>query len=121
MSDQSVDQRLNKLEIDSARIQEQYTQIMKTLAEISGQLSGFNNTFIRRDLCEQTHKANDREQYDFRHGIEKRIFESDAMLKSAIEAVDKKVASLVARVWAITLPIITGVLILIVRECKQIR
>jgi len=106
----SIESRVGKLEIDFARVQEQYNQIMKTLSEISGQLTAFNSTFIRRDLCEQAHKAYDREQYEFRHNIEKRIIESDAILageiqkiehrlKNDIDGIGQKLTGWTNRVW----------------------
>jgi len=106
----SIESRVGKLEIDFARVQEQYNQIMKTLSEISGQLTAFNSTFIRRDLCEQAHKAYDREQYEFRHNIEKRIIESNAILageiqkiehrlKNDIDGIGQKLTGWTNRVW----------------------
>ena len=86
----SIESRVGKLEIDFARVQEQYNQIMKTLSEISGQLTAFNSTFVRKDLCEQAHKAYDREQYEFRHNIEKRIIESDAVLAGEIQKIEHR-------------------------------
>jgi len=106
----SIESRVGKLEIDFARVQEQYNQIMKTLSEISGQLTAFNSTFIRKDLCEQAHKAYDREQYEFRHNIGKRIIESDAILageiqkiehrlKNDIDGIGQKLTGWTNRVW----------------------
>lgn len=106
----SIESRVGKLEIDFARVQEQYNQIMKTLSEISGQLTAFNSTFVRKDLCEQAHKAYDREQYEFRHNIEKRIIESDAILageiqkiehrlKNDIDGIGQKLTGWTNRVW----------------------
>lgn len=106
----SIESRVGKLEIDFARVQEQYNQIMKTLSEISGQLTAFNSTFVRRDLCEQAHKVYDREQYEFRRNIEKRIIESDAILageiqkiehrlKNDIDGIGQKLTGWTNRVW----------------------
>jgi hypothetical protein len=106
----SIESRVGKLEIDFARVQEQYNQIMKTLSEISGQLTAFNSTFIRKDLCEQAHKAYDREQYEFRHNIEKRIIEQNAILageiqkiehrlKNDIDGIGQKLTGWTNRVW----------------------
>ena len=125
----TIEQRVSRLEIDSASAraisQEQYAQIMQQLASISGQLQAFNSTFVRRDLCEQAHKAYDREQYEFRHTIEKRIVESDAILageiqkietrlKADIDGIGRKLTSWTNRIWAIFLPVITGILVLMV-------
>ena len=106
----SIESRVGKLEIDFARGQEQYAQIIKMLHEMSGQLQAFNSTFVRRDLCEQSHKAYDREQYEFRHNIEKRIIESDAILageiqkiehrlKNDIDGIGQKLTGWTNRVW----------------------
>ncbi len=106
----SIESRVSKLEIEIARIIEQNTQIMKTLSDISQQISNIGGTFMRRDLCEQAHKAYDREQYEFRHNIEKRIIESNAILageiqkiehrlKNDIDGIGQKLTGWTNRVW----------------------
>lgn len=123
----SIESRVGKLEIDFARVQEQYNQIMKTLSEISGQLTAFNSTFIRKDLCEQAHKAYDREQYEFRHNIEKRIIESNAILageiqkiehrlKNDIDGIGQKLTGWTNRVWWLFGLLFGPVMAIIVKE-----
>ena len=93
----TLEQRVSKLEIDGARIQEQYSQILQQLSAISGQLSAFNSTFVRKDLCEQAHKSIDRENYDWRHTLEKRIVESDGILAGEIQKIEKRMLDFIEK------------------------
>lgn len=128
---ETLEQRVSEIERENARTSEQYKQIMQCLAVIQASLSALNDQYVRRDLCDMAHKAQDQREYEYRHAMEKhvadmearvnvRIDDSEDRVQKAIDGVGGRLNSWAARLWILFLPTLGGLLYLLLRSAPAL-
>ena len=94
----TLEQRVSKLEIDGAQGYKSSTaRYSSSLARFPASFRHSILPFVRKDLCEQAHKSIDRENYDWRHTLEKRIVESDGILAGEIQKIEKRMLDFIEK------------------------